>query len=177
LVLVYIPAGQLLIRVAAPIEFSIDTPPFKRLDVVLVNRWAFAVSSPRRGDVVLFSPLNTSRLRVADYQLAHAWFAFEENQLIDRLIALAGDHVVWDKGTLTVNGAPVTWKPLLFERLPPHLEITVPADRYLIWPTTSAAASAGPMPFWKDGSLIPGGDILGGVYLRSNPLSRWWFIR
>jgi signal peptidase I len=175
--LIYFPAGQLLIRVAAPIEFAADTPPFKRLDVVLVNRWAFALSSPSRGDVVLFSPLNTSRLRAADYQFAHARFAFEENQLIDRLIALPGDKVVWDKGTLSVNGATVSWKPLLSDRLPKQLEIAVPLDRYLIWPTTSAGANAGSLPFWKEGSLIPREDILGGAYLRSNPLSRWWFIR
>jgi signal peptidase I len=176
-ILLYFPAGQLLMRVAAPIEFEADTPPFKRLDVVLVNRWAFALSAPRRGDVVLFSPLNISRLRAADYGLAHVRLAFEENQLIDRLVGLPGDKVAWNKGTLSVNGATVSWKPLLSERLPNHLEITVPEDRYLIWPTTSAAANAGSLPFWKEGSLIPRGDILGGVYLRSNPLSRWWFIR
>ena len=174
---IYYPAGQLLMGVAAPIEFEVDTPPFKRLDVVLVNRWAFALNSPRRGDVVLFSPLNTSRLRAADYGLGHVRFAFEENQLIDRLVGLPGDKVAWERGTLSVNGATVSWKPLLFERLPNHLEVTVPQDRYLIWPTTSAGAHTASMSFWKEGSLIPQGDILGGVYLRSNPLNRWWFIR
>ena len=48
-VLIYFPAGQLLMRVAAPIEFATDTDLFKRLDVVLVNRWAFALTgSPAR---------------------------------------------------------------------------------------------------------------------------------
>ncbi len=138
--LIYFPAGQILMRVANPIEFSADTDLFKRLDVVLVNRWAFAWRTPRRGDVVLFSPPNTSRLRAADFQLANVRFAYRENELIDRLIGLPGDNVVWDKGTLTINGTTVSWKPLLFERLPTHLEITVPEERYLILPTTSVAA-------------------------------------
>ena len=40
-ILAYYPAGQLLMGWVPPIEFEVDTPPFKRLDVVLVNRWAF----------------------------------------------------------------------------------------------------------------------------------------
>ena len=62
-VLLYVPAGLTLTQVAAPIEFAIDTPPFKRLDVVLVNHWAFALTAPRRGDVVLYSPRNSMRTR------------------------------------------------------------------------------------------------------------------
>ncbi len=176
-ILVYAPAGQVLTRVAAPIEFAADAPPFKQLDVVLVNHWAFALTAPRRGDVVVFSPVNINRVRAADFQLGHIRYAFEENQLIDRLIGRPGDQVVWDQGTLAVNGTTVSWRPLLSERLPKHLEIAVPDDRFLIWPTTSAGANAGSLPFWKEGSLIPRGDILGGAYLRSSPLSRWWFIR
>lgn len=176
--LIYYPAGQLLMRVANPIEFSTDTDLFKRFDVILVNRWAFAWRTPRRGDVVLFSP-NSSALRAADYQLAHVRFAYRENEVIDRLIGLPGDRVVWDKGTLMVNGAAVSWKPLLFERLPNHLDIKVPEGRYLILPTTSVAApfNTGSTAFWTQAGLIPAGDILGGAYLRSNPLSRLWFIR
>ncbi len=120
-------------QVAAPIEFATDTPPFKRLDVVLVNHWAFALTSPRRGDVVLYNPRNSMRSRADDnLNPGHARFAFEENQLIDRVIGLPGDRVVWDQGKLSVNGEAVSWKPLLPDRLPAHLEITVPLDRYLI---------------------------------------------
>ena len=147
--------------------------------MVLVNRWAFAWRAPHRGDVVLYSPLDTSRLRTADYQFANLRFAFRENELIDRLIGVPGDHVVWNKRTLSVNGRAVSWRPLLWERLPNHLEVSVPEGRYLILPTTSVAAlrNTGSLPFWTEGGLITQGDILGGAYLRSNPLSRFWFIR
>jgi signal peptidase I len=177
-VLVYLPAGQLLMRIAAPIEYTHDAPPFKRFDVVLVNRWAYALLNPRRGDIVLMSPLHTTRL-IHGNQAAHVRYAFEENEVIDRLIGLPGDRVVWDSGAYTINGGRVSWKSLLSERLPNHLEWTVPPDRYLIVPTTSVGAigSADPHAFWAHASLIPRHDLLGGVYLRLNPISRLWFIR
>jgi hypothetical protein len=179
-VLVYVPAGLTLTQVAAPIEFAIDTPPFKRLDVVLVNHWAFAVTAPRRGDVVFYSPRNSMRTRGDENQnLGHARYLFEENQLIDRVIGLPGDRVVCDLGKLTINGEASFWKPLLPHLMPAHLEITVPLDRYFILPTTSVGAIrlGGSESFWKDAGLIPRSEILGGVYLLSNPLSRFWFIR
>ena len=58
-VLIYGPAGWSLTRVAAPIEYPYDAPPFQRSDVVLINRWAYALTAPRRGDVVRFSSSNT----------------------------------------------------------------------------------------------------------------------
>jgi signal peptidase I len=176
-VLFYAPIGAMMARVAEPIEFGTDSPPFERFDTVLVNRWAFALSGPRRGDVVLYSPLNTSRVTQPGLAMGHMRLAYEENQLIDRLIGFPGDRVVWDQGKLTINGSAVSWKPLLAERLPSHLEITVPDGRYLILPTTSVGAANAVESFWKNASLIPTGDILGGVFLRSSPLSRFWFIR
>jgi signal peptidase I len=177
--LVYYPGGQVLMHVAAPIEYVTDVPPFKRLDVVLVNRWAFALSDPRRGDVVLFTPLLMARRMEQGLQLLHVRLGYEENEVIDRVIGLPGDQVVWEDGKLTVNGAEVSWKPLLPERLPKHLDVVVPRDRYLIFPTTSiSAANAGtPGSYWKSVSLIPRTDIAGGVYMRLSPLSRFWFIR
>ena len=123
--LIYFPAGQVLMRMAAPIEYATDVPPFQRLDVVLVNHWAFALSDPRRGDVVLFSSDLVEPARGRTAILAFR-FAFEENQVIDRLIGLPGDRVVWDGGKLTVNGTEVSWKPLLPERLPRHLDVKRP---------------------------------------------------
>jgi signal peptidase I len=176
-VLIYAPAGWLLMHVAEPIEYAANAAMFERFDVVLVNRWAYALTAPRRGDVVRFSPLNTSRI-AASYQVPGIRVAFEENEVIDRLIGLPGDRVVWDATKLSINGTPVSWKPLLPERLPRYLDLTVPKDRYLILPTTSVGAvrSGGAESFWKDASLIPERDILGRAYLRVSPISRFWFI-
>jgi hypothetical protein len=177
-VLIYAPAGFLLSRMAAPIEFAHDAEPFRLYDVVLVNRWAYALTSPGRGAVVVYSPLSLSRVGYGD-QFGHVRYAFEENELIDRVVGLPGDHVVWDAGKLAINGAAVDWKPLIAERLPAHLDLTVPADRYLILPTTSgrAMAAGGSETFWRSSSMIPVRDILGRAYLRISPLSRLWLIR
>jgi len=176
-IVTYYPAGQVLMRVAAPIEYGTDVPPFKRLDVVLVNHWAFALTDPHRGDVVFFSPITLNR-RPDGTQMLHIRHAFEENQVIDRLIGLPGDQVVWDGGKLTVNGTAASWGPLRPERLPKHFEVSVPNERYLIFPTTSIGAvnTGTPESFWKSASLIPRDDILGGVYLRLSPITRFWFI-
>jgi len=178
LIAIYYPAAQVLMRMAAPIEYGTDVPPFKRLDVVLVNHWAFAWTDPRRGDVVLFTPIAMAR-QADGVQILHIRHAFEENQVIDRVIGLSGDHVVWDGDKLTVNGAELSWKPLRPERLPRHLDIRVPKDRYLIFPTTSiSAANAGTAEsYWSAVSMIPRSDIAGGVYLRLSPITRFWFIR
>jgi signal peptidase I len=177
-IVAYYPAGQVLMRVAAPIEYGTDVLPFKRLDVVLVNRWAFALSGPRRGDVVLFTPVSTNRVS-ANLAIPFVRFAFEEDEVIDRLIGLPGDHVVWDSGKLAINGTEVSWAPLRPERLPKHLEVRVPEGRYLIFPTTSIGPANAGMPesSWKQVSMIPENAILGGVYLRLSPITRFWFIR
>jgi signal peptidase I len=178
-VLVYLPAGQLLMRVAAPFAYEHDAPPFRRFDVVLINRWAFAMTSPRRGDVVQFRPANLIRRGPAIQTVLHVRLLYEEDELIDRIVGLPGDRVVWDSGTLSVNGEPVSWRPLLPGRLPPHLDIAVPEDRYLILPTTSFSAEhAVESPsFWTSAGLIPREDILGGAFLRVAPITRLWFIR
>jgi signal peptidase I len=178
-VLVYLPAGQLLMRVAAPIAYEHDAPPFRRFDVVLINRWAFAMTSPRRGDVVQFRPTTLIRRGPAIQTVLHVRLLYEEDELIDRIVGLPGDRVVWDAGKLSVNGAPVSWTPLLPERLPRHLEIVVPDGRYLILPTTATGAlhTGGSESFWKGTGLIPREDILGGAFLRISPITRLWFIR
>src|SRR5437773_1641201 len=107
-VLIYVPTGQLLMGIAAPIEYTANSPPFQLFDVVLVNHWAYALTSPRRGDVVLFSPRNNTR--GAAGQFGNRRYEFEENQLIDRLVGLPGDRVVWDGGRLSLNGEAMEWK-------------------------------------------------------------------
>jgi signal peptidase I len=171
-VLIYLPAGQLLARVAAPVQYRHDAPPFKRYDVVLVNQWAYALSTPRRGDIVQFQPLNLSRQVVGGYVL-------DEEAVIDRIVGLPGDRVVWDDGRLSINGTTVAWRPLVPERLPKHLDMTVPEGRYMILPTASVGAvnAQGGELFWKYASMIDAGNILGRAYLRVSPITRYGFMR
>lgn len=177
-VLVYVPAGQVLARVAAPIQYRYDAPPFERYDVVLINQWAYALTAPRRGDIVQFRPLNLTRQGTGD-QALHARVVLEEDAAIDRIVGLPGDHVVWDDGRLSINGTTVAWRPLIPERLPKHLDMTVPEGRYMILPTASVGAvnAVGGELFWKYASMIDAGNILGRAYLRVSPITRYWFMR
>ncbi len=178
--LFYAPAGWVLsYGIAVPIVYAHNAPPFDRDDVVLINRWAYALTSPRRGDVVQFRPTSAGRIVDPNLQALHVRWVYEQTMLIDRVVGLPGDRVVWDGGKLTIDGAPVAWAPLIPGRLPPRLEIDVPTDCYLILPTTSvgAANAAGVESYWKTAGLIPGDDILGVAYLRVAPITRWWLIR
>jgi hypothetical protein len=176
---VYAPAGWLLGHVASVREFDNASEPFERFDRVVVNEWAFGGRGPRPGDVVLARPPIAQRIPNGSALAAGVRFVLEENELVDRVLAGPGDRVAWDKktDTLEVNGSPVRWRPLLPQRLPARLEITVPEGRYLVLPTTSQATIQGvSADFWKVSGCLTRGEILGGVYFRL-PVWRLWFVR
>ena len=165
---------QLGSRLASPIRFEELAGPFQPRDVVLTNRWAFWLRTPRRGDVVAFQP-RWGATTASDYAglaaTLHMRLRVEENLLVDRLVGLPGDHVVWENHSLTVNGEPAR-PPLVPGRLPPKLEITVPSGRYLVLPSTSRV----PDVDWTIG-MVEIDHIEAGVFLRISPLSRFWIIR
>lgn len=171
-VLLYVPAGQVLARIAAPIQYMHDAPPFQRYDVVLINEWAYALTAPRRGDIVQFRPTYFRRQ-------ARVGYVVEEDAAIDRIVGIPGDHVIWDVDHLTINGTPVAWKPLVPERLPKHLDMTVPEGRYMILPTASVGApnASGAESFWKLSSMVGQENILGRAFLRMRPIWRYWLMR
>jgi signal peptidase I len=174
---IYGPAGWGLWHVAATREYAMASPPFDRSDIVLYNRWAYARRPPRPGDVVLVRS-NSGPLVPQESDRPHVRRYLRENEYIDRLLGGPGDRVVWDSGTLAVNGTAVPWGPLIPSKLPKHLEITVPNGSYLVLPTSSLTTSAeSPAQQWENRGFCTIDDILGGVYLRLHPLSRLWFIR
>ena len=176
-ILIYVPSGQVLTRIAAPVHYLYDAPPFESNDIVLINQWAYALTSPHRGDVVQFRPLNLSRQPVGE-QLMHVRYVLNEDAVIDRILGVPGDHIVWENGMLSVNGEPTRWRSLLPERLPKRLEMTVTEKHYLVFPTASVGATnaQGGELFWKYASMIPEGAILGRAYLRVSPISRYWVM-
>ena len=48
------------------------------------------------------------RQRVGE-QALHVRYIVEEDAVIDRVVGLAGDRVVWDEGRLSINGSVVSW--------------------------------------------------------------------
>ena len=143
--------------------------PFQRYDVVLVNEWAYALTAPSARRYRTIQTERTSGGR-------REWvFVLEEDAAIDRIVGVPGDRVIWDVNHLTINGTPVAWKPLVPERLPKHLDMTVPEGRYMILPTASVGAAkpaersrSGSLPAWsarKTSSAGPSfaGDRSGGT--------------
>ena len=126
-ILVYWPIGWAASHIAAVREYNYDSPLFQRSDVVLFNDWAFLLRDPRPGDVVLYESNFATNIPAGN--AFHMRFVVRENEAIERIVGGPGDHVLWDHGTLTINGSPVAWTPLMPERLPDRLEITVPESR------------------------------------------------
>ncbi len=175
-VFLYWPLGWAASHIAAVREYSYDSTLFRQSDLVLINEWAFLLREPRAGDVVLYEPDFATGIQVG--AALHARFMLRENEAIERVVGGPGDHVLWDHGTLTINDSPVAWTPLLPQRLPARLEITVPANCYLILPSTSQAPMEdGSSQAWNARCLVSRDRIEGVAYLRLQPLSRLWWIR
>ncbi len=175
-VCLYWPLGWAASHVAAVREYHYDSTLFRQSDLVLINEWAFLIREPRPGDVVLYETNFATGIQVG--AAFHVRFILRENESIERVVGGPGDHVLWDHGTLTINDSPVDWTPLLPQRLPDRLEITVPENSYLILPSTSLALNGGgSSEAWKARGLVSREQIEGVAYLRLQPLSRLWLIR
>jgi signal peptidase I len=168
---VYYPASQLLALVAIPQRFNLAAPPFEAGDVVLVNSSAYRSSDPQPGDVVHY------RLPSRDARMAgprgYPTIYRVQGDRIDRILARAGDKVTCDQGRLLVNGQLSPWLPLSPQPFPDGLEITVPENCYLIFPSTAAL----PPEVWQIASVVPRAEIWGRVYWRNQPLWRFGAIR
>ena len=79
-------AGPLSIQVGR-IEGSAMAPTLANQDRVLINRWAYAMSSPQRGDVVMLRYPHDQR-----------------KAFIKRIIAEGGDTLRIEDGRVSVNG-------------------------------------------------------------------------
>lgn len=170
--LLYVPAGILLTRVADPAVISLPTPPFDQGDIVLVNHW----STPRPGHVVIYD--------IPDYVRPEGRRGPGERltqftgERIDRILAGPGDQVLWENGRLTLNGKPFDLRPLNPAVTPRRLAVTVPHAHYLILPTTTPyMRSTDSEATWLALSLVSADRLRGRVYARTSPLSRFARIR
>ncbi|HEV8293471.1 MAG TPA: S26 family signal peptidase [Tepidisphaeraceae bacterium] len=162
----YFPIILLMSRVAIPREMERSSYPFNDGDVVLVNSWR----SPRPGQIMLYE------LPSINQDITHGgrrtYLRFYGDR-IDRIIAGPGQKVVWEDQTLTIDGQISRLRPMQQDVLPSHLEMTVPADHYLIFPTTTPLMDPKlPMELWEKMSLIPAQSLQGEVYFQTRPLSR-----
>ncbi len=173
---VYLPVAWSVTRVVAPRQMVRDAPPFAAGDAFLYYPSAYLWSEPAPGDVVLFRvpaqqvQTRTPRGYNAVYRV--------DGEYIDRVLAGPGQDVKWDGGALWVDGQPSPRLPLNPAGVGVSLQVTVPEGYYFVLPSTQPqGAPMFPAEVWTSMGLVPRGSLLGRVFLRHQPLTRWSWIR
>jgi hypothetical protein len=173
---VYGPAVWAVNQYARPLTIDEASEPLKPGDVLLLNPRAYRSAPPRPGDIVLFRagqlyvPAGTGGVR---YNTMIAG-----GERIDRILAGPDSTVEWKDGRLLVNGVESDMRPLNPARLPAEFSVRVPEGRYLIFPSTTPRPNPNlSAELLLRTSLIPGQDIDGSIYIRTQPLSRFGRLR
>lgn len=168
----YLPAGRLAGQFANVRVIQLGQGALHTGDVLLVNHRAYRSRDPSVGDVVLFNS-GRQTFNTTGPEGRGAAIYIWEGEYVDRVLAGPGDHVVWERGALAVNGVASQLQPINPGRLSERLELRVPSGHYFILPTTTPNLDIrAPGAVWKEASCVPRDAILGRVYLRKNPLSR-----
>ena len=172
---VYVPAGWAITRVATPRMITHSTPPFLAGDVFLFNRAAYYWGEPCAGDVVYYRipeervTGRTLRGNAAVYQIG--------GERIDRVLAGPGRSVRWENGRLSVDGQPSPWLPLNPDAVSETVTLVVPGDAYFIVPSTDPLPSTlRPSEITRLTSVVQADCIMGKVFVRSYPMSRFWMV-
>ncbi|MBK7404267.1 MAG: hypothetical protein IPJ41_06440 [Phycisphaerales bacterium] len=121
-----------------------------------------------RGDLVVYQiePRNTGEVVI------------HEGVGIDRIVGVAGDHVMYTDGLLLVNGVatPDDDLPLHGLRGLPNLDVVVGEGEYLIFPTNlqwlDGHGEALRARTIRDTSRVSAGHVLGRVFARAAPWPR-----
>lgn len=177
-VAVYLPAYWALSRVADVRTLQVTTEPFHAGDIVVVNRSAHRAGWPWPGQIAMYRlpEKRTPPPGRAGYR-GNAIYHYG-GERIDRVLAVGGDKVVWNNSALTVNGVRSTLRPLNAAALPVKIELTVPEGDVLILPTTTPHLDAAiEMNLLRELSCVPRDEVIGTVYLRTQPFSRFGRIR
>jgi hypothetical protein len=171
-VVLYLPVILLISQVAAPREMTYSLGPFSNGDVILMNPWR----TPHAGQIVIYD-LPEDRYEVPRAVHGRMYYAYR-GERADRIIAEGGAHVIWEDQTLTIDGVHSPLRPVRAQRLPQRLEMDVPLDHYLIFPTTTPLLEPQmPEKLWTSLSLVPKGNVRGAVYFQTQPLSRFGRIK
>jgi hypothetical protein len=170
--LAYYPVVWLATRVVVPQRIVLDVAPFQAGDVFLYNPSAYGDEGPELGNVVVYDIPNARVTGVgAVYDI--------RGLRIDRVVAVAGQTLQWDGERLLLDGQPAPYAPLNLERLVSKFRLQVPDGYSLILPTTDpvVAEQAVTEEVWQQIGRVPHQNVRGKVFLRHQPLSRWWLVR
>ena len=175
-VVVYLPVGWVVTRLVVPRQMVRDAPPFAAGDAVLYNPSAYRWSEPAPGDVVLYRVV-PQQVQTRTPQGNNAVYRVD-GEYIDRVLAGPGQSVKWEKGALSLDGQPSPRLPLNPAGVAVTLQCTVPQGYYLVLPSAQPPTTPRyPAEVWVQMSLVPRENLLGRVFLRHQPLARWWWVR
>lgn len=173
---VYLPAMYLMSCVASVRTITLTAAPLQQGDVLLMNQSAHWGEFPRVGQIVVYRlPDRVIEIAIGNHgrQVYHY-----TGERVDRVLAIGGDRVELKSGILRVNGMISPYAPLNVASLPKQMAFVVPADCVLILPTTTPNLGPGSdVSLWQSLACIPRTDVTGSVYLRLQPLSRFWIMR
>jgi signal peptidase I len=175
---IYLPVVWVVGGFASPRVVLGDSGPFQRNDVVLVRRWNYANGRPRPGDVALYTiPPTRVQINAPDGPRGGQLYQFEGERM-DRIVAGPGEHVVLNQSTLLVNGSDAVHLPLNRVQWPSTVDLHVPDGQYLIVPSADRVNwGAASEVNWRKIVLVSEDRLLGKIYLRHHPLSRFSWVR
>jgi signal peptidase I len=159
-------------------------------DWVLVNKQTGHMGGVQRGDIVVFSDpggwLGHGFSTPGPQSRVHEVLAFiglapstSQNDLVKRVIGVAGDTVEGRDGKVYVNGVRLV-EPYLFpgdSSSDVNFKVTVPADK--LWVMGDHRSASGDSRFNQQGpgkGFVPVQDVLGRAFVTIWPLDRVGFL-
>ena len=166
--------GSAISQVASTRALIRPAGPFDRGEVLIFNRWAYAVGTPQPGDVVVYQvPSRPNGVRIPSLGTREATFLQLNGERIERVLAGPNSTLQVQDGKLLIDGRSSAYLPLDAHRLPRSLTLGVPENHYAILLTTDAYLGPDtPAAVWQQFCVVPTENIIGRVYLRNYPFSR-----
>jgi hypothetical protein len=170
--LVFVPAGALLSRIATPVSINRSLPPLLEGDVV----WYHRTSTVKAGQLILYDDPGSRLWYTAGY---HGAFAFAAGMRISRVVATEGQRLSWDSQILQLDGqpAPESLRGLGEEYKAIWNNSTIPPASILIDPLNLALPAMGLNNAQiQQALIIPVDRVTGVVVFRTWPLDRAGFF-
>jgi signal peptidase I len=130
------------------VEGTSMLPTVQSGDRVLVDRLAYKVGSPQRGDIVVFR------------------FPYSDTNLIKRIIGLPGDTIQITPGVLRVNGKVINEPYIHYPEQYTYGPTTVPAGQYFVLGDNRVVSYDSHI--W---GFLPSNDLYGRVMVTYWPVS------
>jgi len=163
--LFYLPASAVLPWHHFGVQtIAVDAGPLRRGDSLLCSMVRNTTIQPHAGDVVLY------HVPQVQYTVQGGGGEGIMNQLngnlFDRVLAVEGQTVAWEKGKLTIDGEPSLYQPFRAIAQPPDAAFVVPAGWCYIVPSVGFQQLRMPTDaaVWQQMGLVPNGSIYATVW-------------